>query len=123
MKYQLLSNTLLIAILTLTACSEEKKLSATNEKNVEKVIISEDKTTLDIYCPTGICRFNLSSNVETTLTINMHYNDNKRFTKIEGVSINGNINSNSKIMNESSFTMHLEANSHLSNILVIDYYR
>lgn len=123
MKHRLLHSILLMTVFTLAGCSEEIKLIATNEKNVEKIIISKDHMSLDIYCPTGICTLNLSSNIEATVDVHMHYNDKKSFTKIEGVSVNGNMDSNAKIVNENTFTISLGANNIQKKILIVDYYR
>jgi hypothetical protein len=123
MKQFFLGSVVVASLLMLSGCGDELQLTSTQVRNVDKIAVASDQTTLDVYCPTGICIFDLSSNIETSIVVTMHYNDDKMFSKIEGVSVTGKMGSTVKVLGENSFSMDLAANNDISKIQVVDYYR
>ncbi|PSU50191.1 spore gernimation protein [Photobacterium frigidiphilum] len=123
MKQIFLGSVIVASLLMLSGCGDELQLTAAQVKNVDKMSVASDQTTLDVYCPTGICIFDLSSNIETNVVVTMHYNDDKIFSKIEGVSVTGRMGSTVKVLGENSFSMDLAADNDVSKIQVVDFYR
>ncbi|MGF1760628.1 spore gernimation protein [Photobacterium sagamiensis] len=109
-------------MLALVGCSEEVQLAASPVNNVEEIKISA-QAQIDVYCPTGICQFDLSSNEAITVTVTMHYDDAKMFRKIEGVSVTGKAGPTVKVLGANSFSMDLSGGNEPENIQVVDYYR
>lgn len=109
-------------LLLVQGCNEDLQLSATPIKNVEKITIRE-KGELDVYCPTGICQFELVADQEATVNINMHYDISRQFDKIEGVSVAGKLSSSVKMTGPSTFSMDVSGNGKPSKVQVVDYYR
>lgn len=105
----------------LSGCGEKLQLVATPVKNVDDIQYQQDQ--LDVYCPTGICQFDLNTNQEADLTINMHYSQSRPFDKIEGVSVTGRTGSSTKVIDGNTFEMTLESNETPTRIQVVDYYR
>ena len=105
----------------LTGCGEELKITAQPLKNVDNVRYEDGN--LDVYCLTGICQFELSSNKDVDLTVTMHYSESRSFDKIEGVSVTGRGGSTVEMQGGKSFQLSLEANNPPSTIQVVDYYR
>jgi hypothetical protein len=123
MKQFFLGSVVVASLLMLSGCGDALQLTATQVKNVDKMAVASDQTTLDVYCPTGICTFDLSSNIETNVVVTMHYNDEKTFNKIEGVSVTGKMGATVKVLGENRFSMDLAANNDISKIQVVDFYR
>ncbi|PSW06347.1 spore gernimation protein [Photobacterium lipolyticum] len=109
-------------MLALGGCSEDVQLAASPVKNVEKVNITA-QTQIDVYCPTGICQFDISSNEAITVTVTMHYDDAKMFRKIEGVSVTGKAGPTAKVLGANRFSMDLSGDNKPAKIQVVDYYR
>ncbi len=105
----------------LTGCGEELQVTAHPVKNVDDVKYHDG--ILDVYCLTGICQFELSSNKDVDLTVTMHYSESRSFDKIEGVSVTGRGGSTVEMQGGKSFQLSLEANEPPSTIQVVDYYR
>ena len=106
----------------LAGCGSEAKLTVKPIKSVEKIVqFGAEKT--DIYCPTGICQFSMSSNTSSKVTVNMFYSADKPFTKIEGVSVTGEQKSPVKMLSTHSFSLDLSSKSHDLSVQVVDYYR
>ena len=110
-----------IGAVMLTGCGEELQITAQPIKNVEDVRYQDGN--LDVYCLTGICQFELSSNKDVDLTVTMHYSESRSFDKIEGVSVTGRGGSTIEMQGGKSFQLSLEANDPPSTIQVVDYYR
>lgn len=105
----------------LSGCGEELQITAKPIKNVEDVKYQDGN--LDVYCLTGICQFELSSNQDVDLNVTMHYSESRSFEKIEGVSVTGRGGSTVQMQGGKSFQLSLEANDPPSTIQVVDYYR
>lgn len=110
-----------LAVVLMAGCGEELKITATPIKNVDNIQYNEAQ--LDVYCPTGICQFDLAVNKDTALTVNMHYDSTRSFEKIEGVSVTGKAGSSAKMLDGNSFELGLEANDKPITVQVVDYYR
>ncbi|MGF1684686.1 spore gernimation protein [Photobacterium minamisatsumaniensis] len=121
MKQGMKAGIVFLLLAFVTGCSEELQLTTTPIQNVEKIQVTAN--TLDVYCVTGICKFELSANMETQITVNMHYSDTKTFEKIEGVSVTGKMGSTVKVVDENTFEMALAGSDAISKIQVVDYYR
>ncbi|WP_299020052.1 spore gernimation protein [uncultured Photobacterium sp.] len=122
---RILSNKILLVgavLMLLPGCGEEFQLTATPVKNVEKIVVSEPGQ-VDVYCPTGICQFELAANKEASVTVNMHYDISRRFSKIEGVSVAGELSSSVTMKGENSFSLDVPGNVEPSKVQVVDYYR
>lgn len=105
----------------LAGCGEELLITAQPIKNVENVHYQDGS--LDVYCLTGICQFELSANQDVDLIVVMHYSESRTFDKIEGVSVTGRGGSSVEMHGGNSFQLSLAANEPPSTIQVVDYYR
>ncbi|MDX1304526.1 spore gernimation protein [Photobacterium sp.] len=122
MNKRLIGCTAFGAMLALGGCSEDVQVTVSPVNNVEKMNIS-DQTQIDVYCPTGICQFDISSNEAITVTVTMHYDNAKMFRKIEGVSVTGKAGPTAKVLSANSFSMGLSGDNESAKIQVVDYYR
>lgn len=113
----------IVALLIGAGCSDSLELTVTPVKNVDKIQVAAQQDQVDVYCQTGICQFNLASNQDSYVTVNMHYDDSRSFNKIEGVSITGKLGSSVNMTDENTFSLELVGDGEPLKILVIDYYR
>ncbi|MDO6708747.1 spore gernimation protein [Photobacterium sp. 1_MG-2023] len=102
-------------------CSEPFAISAEPVKDVDQIDIND--RVLNVYCPRGICQFELSTNQETDLVVNMFYGEEQPFTKIEGVSVTGAAGSSLSVESQSQFKMLIQPQKTPVRVQVIDYYR
>ncbi|MGF1723910.1 spore gernimation protein [Photobacterium nomapromontoriensis] len=121
MKRVLIVASLGFSLFLLSGCGEKAQLVTTPVKNVDAIEHQQDQ--LDVYCPTGICQFDLSANQDTDLTINMHYSQSRPFEKIEGVSVTGRTGSSAKVIDGNTFEITLDGNVKPARIQIVDYYR
>lgn len=115
----------LVAVSALTmllaGCGEKLQITANPVKDVQTMQYQDEQ--LNVYCVTGICQFELSSNKDITLTVNMHYSETRSFDKIEGVSVTGSQGSTVQMLGGNRFSMALVVNDSPTKIQVVDYYR
>ncbi|WP_187695555.1 MULTISPECIES: spore gernimation protein [Photobacterium] len=114
----------LVAVTTallLTGCGEAK-ITGTPLKNVDSIAVTSAED-IDVFCPTGICTFELTASKPTTATITMHYDYTKLFTKIEGVDVIGEGGKNAKVIDDDQFKVDISDANKPVKIQVIDYYR
>ena len=93
-------------------------ITATPVRDVDAIQI-KSATEIDVFCQRGIGRFTLASTAPATVTIRMHYDDSKTFTKIEGVDAAGN----ALVTGPNTFTITLPGLGAATEVQVIDYYR
>ena len=122
MSKRLIAGLAFAVMLSVGGCTKDVQLAASPVNNVEKINIAE-QTQIDVYCPTGICQFDLSSNEVVTVTVTMHYDDARMFRKIEGVSVTGKAGPTVKVLGVNSFSMELSGGNEPAKIQVVDYYR
>ena len=111
-----------IAIGFLNGSTGNFQLIATAIRNVENIVVAEDQSALDVYSRTGICQFELSATVETTVVISMHYDEERPFKKIEGVTVNGE-NDVAEVMGPNRVRLTVPAGNVPVRIQVVDFYR
>lgn len=97
-------------------------ITATPVKNVDTVSVTSPDD-IDVFCPTGICTFELTASEPTKATVTMHYDYSKLYTKIEGLSVIGEGAKNAKVVDEDQFTVELTKKNIPVKIQVVDYYR
>lgn len=107
--------------LFLTGCSEALSVTATPVKGVDR--IQRQETSLDVYCSSGICSFELESNQKVTLSVSMFYGEEQPFTKIEGVSVTGESGGSLNIAGPYQFTLEIVPQNTPVAVQVVDYYR
>jgi len=122
MKQALMGSVAIFALIMVSGCSDQLELIATPVKNVNKILVTE-QSHVDVYCQTGICQFNLSSNQAATVIVNMHYDESRRFNKIEGVSVTGKLGSSVNMTGENTFSLDISGDIEPLKIQVVDYYR
>ncbi|OPH51014.1 spore gernimation protein [Vibrio campbellii] len=115
MKYRIYSISLLTGLL-LGCANAEVSLQA--EKNVAEYK-QLSPTRYQVYCPTGICRFQVSASQKTAVTIEMFYDKNKPFKKIEGLTYDNQ----NQYPTSNAFTLPVESGNERISVQVIDYYR
>ncbi|MCG3863382.1 MULTISPECIES: lipoprotein [unclassified Photobacterium] len=114
----------LVAVTTallLTGCGEAK-ITGTPIKNVDSIAVTSAED-IDVFCPTGICTFELTASKPVTATVTMHYDYTKLYTKIEGVDVIGEGAKNAKVVDDDQFTVDISSADKPVKIQVIDYYR
>lgn len=108
-------------VLFLTGCGDAT-VTGNAVKDVENITAGTSEN-INVYCPTGICTFELTASKATTVTVTMHYDNAKSFEKIEGVNVIGEGADNAKVQGSHQVTVDItKANTPVS-IQVIDYYR
>lgn len=112
---------LVSANLFIQGCGEPLTITATPVRDVERIEVREN--TLDVYCPRGICKFELKANQKTALTINMFYDTEQPFTKIEGVNVTGKSGTSMTMDGLHQFKMAVKPQSEPISVQVVDYYR
>ncbi|SMY31784.1 hypothetical protein PMAL9190_00195 [Photobacterium malacitanum] len=122
MKKSQLGFLVVAATMLLSGCSGEATVTATPVKNVDTVSVTSPED-IDVFCPTGICTFELSTSAPTKVTVTMHYDYSKLYTKIEGVSVVGKGAKDAKVVDEDQFTVELTKKNTPVKIEVIDFYR
>ncbi|KMV30992.1 spore gernimation protein [Photobacterium swingsii] len=122
MKMMVKMMVLVSALGALTACSDEGQLVATPLNNVQKIEVVNDQA-LDVQCDTGICQFEVSTSSHDEITVNMFYDGQRAFEKIEGVSVTGPSGATVRIEGENQFTLILSGDDEPTKVQVIDYYR
>ena len=110
-----------MGITLLTGCGEKLEITAQPLKNVDAVKYQNEQ--LDVYCPTGICQFELSTNKDVILMVNMYYSESKPFDKIEGVSVTGRGGESIEMGDRNNFRIVLDSDNPPSKIQIVDYYR
>ena len=75
---------------------------------------------LDVYCPSGICRFAIEGGNEERVVVNMYYEEGVPFNKIEGAYAIDETKAQVRIVNQKQFTMVFSHNAHIQ---VVDYFR
>lgn len=68
----------------LTGCGQDAKISVTPDKGVEK-IERASATSMDVYCPSGICKFSVETTAPTELTVTMNYQKISLLRKSKGL--------------------------------------
>lgn len=119
---KILGLTAIIVSSLLTGCGQDAKISVTPDKGVEQ-IERASATGMDVYCPSGICKFSVETTAPTELTVTMNYQKDKPFKKIEGVNVIGEIGGSVHVLNQHQFTLNLEKTDQKAQIQVVDYYR
>lgn len=112
---------LVSANLFIQGCSEPLNITATPVRDVERIEVKEKA--LDVYCPRGICKFELKVNQKAELTINMFYDTEQPFTKIEGVSVTGESGNSMTMDGQHQFKMAVKPQKEPITVQVVDYYR
>ncbi|MEI8595678.1 spore gernimation protein [Photobacterium sp. Hal280] len=107
--------------LVLSGCSEALSVSATPAKGVDR--IQRQDTSLDVYCSSGICSFELESNQKVMLSVSMFYGEEQPFTKIEGVSVTGESGATLNMAGQYQFTLEIAPQNTPVTVQVVDYYR
>ncbi|WP_440889867.1 spore gernimation protein [Vibrio sp. WZ-1] len=115
MKYRIYSISLVTSLLFGCASSEVLLQAEKNVSDYKQL----SPTRYQVYCPTGICRFQVSVNQKTTVTIEMFYDKNKPFKKIEGLTFDNQ----NQYPTSNSFTLPTEQDNEWISVQVIDYYR
>ncbi|MGR5156249.1 spore gernimation protein [Vibrio owensii] len=115
MKYRIYSISLLTGLL-FGCANTEGSLQA--EKNVAEYK-QLSPTQYQVYCPTGICRFQVSANQKTAVSIEMFYAENKPFKKIEGLTYDNQ----NQYPTSNVFTLPVKSDNERISVQVIDYYR
>ncbi|UTV26437.1 spore gernimation protein [Photobacterium atrarenae] len=106
----------------LFGCSEPLQVAVTPTRDVDHFQVIE-QTQIEMYCPTGICKFELAASQEATITVKMHYTDARRFEKIEGVSVTGKQGATVTLVDENTFSLTLAGKDEPAKVQVVDYYR
>ena len=75
---------------------------------------------LDVYCPSGICRFTIEGGKEKSVVVNMYYEEGLPFKKIEGAYAVDETTAAVKVVNHQQFVMVF---SEIAHIQVVDYFR
>ncbi|MCE7730393.1 spore gernimation protein [Vibrio campbellii] len=115
MKYRIYSISLLTGLLFGCANTEVSLQPTKNVAEYKQL----SPTQYHVYCPTGICRFQVSASQKTAVTIEMFYDKNKPFKKIEGLTYDNQ----NQYPTSNAFTLPLQQDSEWISVQVIDYYR
>ena len=115
MKYHIYSISLLTSLLF--GCASSQVLLHA-EKNVSEYK-QLSPTQFQVYCPTGICRFQVSADEKTAVSIEMFYAEGKPFKKIEGLTYDNQ----NQYPTSNTFTLPVESGNERLSVQVIDYYR
>ncbi|UXH99951.1 spore gernimation protein [Photobacterium sp. TY1-4] len=106
----------------LSGCSEPLEVTVTPTRDVDHFQVTA-QTNIDMYCPTGICKFELAASQKTAITVNMHYTDARSFDKIEGVNVTGRQGATVAMVDDNTFSLTLAGENETTKIQVVDYYR
>ena len=77
-------------------------------------------TELDVYCPSGMCKFTIEGGVNEQVVVNMYYEEGLPFKKIEGAYTADETATQVKIVDQSQFTVVFSQSTHIQ---VVDYFR
>ncbi|MEZ8027509.1 hypothetical protein [Enterovibrio norvegicus] len=118
----LLGSTFLMGCSQQSLLKGKDSISATPIQGIEQITQQSD-TQFDVVCPTGICRFELTTNTPKTITLSMYYGAEQPFKKLEGIDVFRQPEEAINRLSLYQFDVTLLGGAKPHEIQVIDYFR